>query len=299
MVLGPTLKIQLLVALVSTLLLSGCSSTGLFILNSGLKIGSEHDVTADIQYGEETWQKLDLHVPTAKPDNETPDSKKPVLIFFYGGGWDSGSKEMYYFVANSFAKRGYLVVIPDYAKYPDARFPVFMHDGAAAVAWVFNNISDYGGDISQVVVAGHSAGAHLAALLLSDQQYLEPYGIKARDVKGFAGLAGPYNFTPTSPKLLDIFGPVENLPNMQVNTFIDGDEPEMLLLHGEADSTVGVENQIALTKKLKKVGVPVSSKVYPKVGHIKILMTLTPPLKGGVSTLDDMDTFFNRMLNRN
>ncbi len=275
-----------------TLFLSGCSSTGLYLLNSSLKLGADHSVEKNIQYGERDWQRLDVHVPTA--NTETP---RPVLVFFYGGSWDSGRKEMYYFVANSFAKRGYIVVIPDYIKYPDARFPAFMHDGAAALDWVLSNIKDHGGDPNNIVVAGHSAGAHLGALLLSDAQYLAQHERKPQDVKAFVGLAGPYNFTPTSATLVEIFGPPEKFPNMQLNNFVDGDEPPMLLLHGRADETVGLQNQTSFLTKLREHNIDADGKVYDDVGHIKILMSLTPPLKGDVPTLDDMDQFFRRVIN--
>lgn len=277
-----------------SVLLSGCSSTGLFILNSGLKIGADHDVKKDIKFGEKSWQKLDIYTPKTAPNKQTPPL--PVLVFFYGGSWDSGKKEMYYFVANSFVKRGYQVVIPDYVKYPQGKFPDFMRDGAAAVHWVKDNISRYGGDADKMLVAGHSAGAHLGALMLTDKQYLAEFNIVPTDIKGFAGLAGPYNFTPTSRKMKAIFGPESNFPAMQTRSYVDGDEPPMLLLHGGKDDTVGVRNQEVLYEMLQQTGSKSIAKVYPDVGHIKILMSLTPPFNGKISSLDDMDKFFQQVL---
>ena len=156
-------RIKLIIALASSLLLSGCASTGLYVLNYGLKLKPDHDVTKDIAFGDKAWQKLDVHT-----SGSNQEQAKPVLIFFYGGSWDSGKKEMYFFAADAFVRRGYVVVIPDYVKYPQARFPMFIEDGAAAVAWTKQNIKRFGGDPEQVFIAGHSAGAHLGGLLLTD-----------------------------------------------------------------------------------------------------------------------------------
>ncbi|NNC98814.1 MAG: alpha/beta hydrolase, partial [Gammaproteobacteria bacterium] len=243
------MKIRYIIAGLSLLFLSACSSTGLFILNSTLKLKSDHTVARNLQFGDAQWQQLDVYIPATESAGA-----KPVLVFFYGGSWDSGSKEMYYFVADAFVRLGYVVVIPDYVKYPRARFPMFIEDGAAAIAWTKFNIKDYGGDPDNIFVSGHSAGAHLGGLLLTDESYLEKYHLSPLDIKGFSGLAGPYNFTPTRPNLVEVFGPEENFPNMQTMNFVNGNEPPMLLLHGAGDNTVGVRNQEVLIEKLSEVG---------------------------------------------
>jgi acetyl esterase/lipase len=70
----------------------------------------------------------------------------PVVVFIYGGGWTDGSKSEYRFVAAALAARGVLTVVPDYRLYPEVRFPAFLQDNAAAVAWTRANIARYGGD---------------------------------------------------------------------------------------------------------------------------------------------------------
>jgi acetyl esterase/lipase len=285
------LKIKPIIASISLLLLSACSSTGLFLLNSTLKLNSQHSVSKDIAFGQAEWQKLDIYTP-----NNNAQHAKPVLVFFYGGSWDSGTKEMYFFVADAFTRLGYVVIIPDYAKYPAARFPVFMEDGAAAIAWTKQHVANYGGDPQKLFIAGHSAGAHLGGLLLTDARYLKKHALSPLDVQGFSGLAGPYNFTPIRPSLMDVFGPPENYPNMQAMNFVNGDEPPMLLLHGAEDDTVGVRNQELLIEKLSAVGNPSTSILYPGLTHTSILTSLTPVLKKNSSTLDDMDKFFKSLL---
>ena len=248
-------------------------------------------VSKNISFGDAEWQKLDVHTP-----NDKSDSAKPVLVFFYGGSWDSGNKEMYFFVADAFARLGYVVVIPDYIKYPEALFPSFMEDGAAAISWTKSNIFNYGGNPENIFVAGHSAGAHLGALLLTDEQYLKKYEISPLDIKGFVGLAGPYNFTPTRPSLVEVFGPEENYPNMQTKNFVNGNEPLMLLLHGAEDETVGEFNQTILIEKLNGVGNNSTAVLYPKLTHTGILASITPLLTKDSTTLIDIDTFFKKQL---
>lgn len=285
------MKLKLITASLLALLLSGCTSAGLLIWNSTLKLTAEHSVVNDVAYGQHDWQKLDIHIP-----EQIEESKRPVIVFFYGGSWDSGSKEMYFFIADSFARLGYIVVIPDYRLYPNATFPGFIEDGAAALAWVRENIEDYGGATDKVVVSGHSAGAHLGALLLSDERYLNEYQLSPRDIKGFAGIAGPYNFSPSKPRLVEIFGPETNYPNIWASSFVNGDEPPMLLLHSEGDTTVGVHNQTTLLASLKQAGVDSQGIVYPELSHIGILLSVTRLFRKQTNTMADIDRFFKRVI---
>lgn len=278
-------------AIGATVMLSGCSTAGVYLLNSGLKIGADHQVDKNIEFGQQDWQKLDVYRPA-----NNPGDKKPVLVFFYGGSWDSGRKEMYYFIADAFARRGYVVVIPDYVKYPKARFPMFIEDGAAAIAWTKNHIADYGGDPDNVFISGHSAGAHLGALLLTDESFLQKHQLSPLDINGFVGLAGPYNFTPESRTLVKIFGPEENFPKMKTMNFVNGNEPPMLLLHGAKDTTVGVRNQEVLIEKLNQVGNPSTGRLYPGLSHVGIVASIAPPLRRNTTTLADMDSFFKAQL---
>ena len=70
----------------------------------------------------------------------------PVIVFFYGGGWECGERGQYRFVAETLTRHGYVVVIPDYRVYPEVRFPAFIEDGARAVRWARDHAAHYGGD---------------------------------------------------------------------------------------------------------------------------------------------------------
>src|SRR4051812_5018523 len=153
--------------------------------------GDGYRVVHDIPYGDGPRRALDLYVP------EGADGTTPMLVFFYGGGWESGEKESYLFAGQAFASRGYVTAIPDYRVYPDVRFPDFLRDGAAAVAWATRHATDYGAQPGPVYLVGHSAGAHIAAMLTLDGQWLGETGLSpCGAVRATAGLAGPYDFLP-------------------------------------------------------------------------------------------------------
>ena len=119
------------------------------------------------------------------------------------------------------------------------------------------------------------AGAHIGALLTANPAYLAHEG-KDRNavIRGFAGLAGPYAFTPDEPDLIDIFGPPERYPAMQVTTFIDGTQPPMLLLYGDADTTVRRYNLDRLEAKIQEKGGAVNNIIYPGTDHLRIVGAL-------------------------
>ncbi|ABG38808.1 esterase/lipase/thioesterase family protein [Paraglaciecola sp. T6c] len=284
--------VMLLVVVVGLLLwlgvclLQDSRSTGLAIFNNTLKLIDPITVNHDIAFGDEPWQTLDVY----PSDNSHPVA--PVIVFIHGGGWNWGNKSMYYFVAHAFVARGYTVVIPDYIKYPEGHFPQFIEDGAKTLAWVKENISRYNGNPQQIYLAGHSAGAHTGALLMTDKHYLTDVGITVGDISGFAGIAGPYAFTPDSPEYIATFGE-ENFHTMKATSHVDGDEPPMLLLHAMGDNAVGEFNQQQLAQALRDANRPVQTRLYgEEINHINILLKLHPWFAGSVDTGHDLDEFF-------
>lgn len=178
---------KLIAVMALSSVLSACSSTGLMVLNGIIKAENPQSIRKDLAYGEQPWQRLDVY-----PNRQQPMKvASPVIIFIYGGGWDSGSKNQYFFAANAFVKRGYTVVVPDYIKFPDGKFPSFVKDAAKAFEWTKKNIASFNGDPENIFIVGHSAGAHTGALLSTDARYLAEVGFKKSDIRGFAGMAGP------------------------------------------------------------------------------------------------------------
>ena len=186
--------------------LVGCSGTALV---NALTPRSGYTVERDLAYGPNARQKLDLYVP----DDAAPDA--PVLVFFYGGNWQSGSKELYRFVGQAFASRGYVTAIPDYRLYPEVRYPTFIEDGALAIDW----LADAAGHGRRAqAVRRRALGRRLyrrdadARPALAEWQSAQGCG----RIAGMAGLAGPYDFLPLrDPALMEVFGPGPASPDSQ------------------------------------------------------------------------------------
>ena len=103
------------------------------ILNSLVPESGYQSISA-VKYGTNSRQKLDIYLP--KNEYKQQDSTRKVVIFYYGGNWDSGERADYKFVAEALVSQGYIVVIPDYRVYPEVLFPDFMADPASAAKWV-------------------------------------------------------------------------------------------------------------------------------------------------------------------
>ena len=277
----------------SSLLLVACTKVGLGVANLPNTF-SDTETTNDIAYGSEPWQKLDIYVPPHSSGQYSSGQSLPVVVFFYGGSWKDGSKDMYPFVGEAFAKKGYITVIADYSKYPQVKFPTFVEDGAKAVAWTYRHIAEYQGDPERLFIAGHSAGAHIGAMVTADKHYLQAEGLTPSIINAFAGLSGPYDFVPYEDDYMDMFGPPENYPNMQVTTFIDGKEPPMLLLWGADDTIVGKSNMDKLITKINLEQGAVESKIYQGVGHADMVASLVWFLKSKAPILDNVNDFFQR-----
>lgn len=286
-----TIWLILLISLVmlSINLIIDARATGLNILNSTIKLSQPYDLTADIKYGSQPWQSLDVY---RAADQDKP---APVIIFIYGGGWSWGDKSLYHFAADALTRKGYTVVIPNYIKYPYGKFPQFIEDIAQSVAWVEDNISTYKGDPEKLFLVGHSAGAHTAALLVSDRKYLVNAGAKTNNIRGVAGIAGPYSFTPKEPDYIATFGP-ENFDVMKAKNHIDGSEPPMLLIHAQGDTAVGQFNQTTLAETITSKGGIVETRLYGEdITHNSILIKLHPWFADEVDVTSDIDEFFSKI----
>jgi acetyl esterase/lipase len=254
------------------ILLSGCSEFD--VVNALVPTGSYRKLV-NIPYGSLPRQKLDVYEPrVGKPAG--------IVVFFYGGSWQHGAKGEYLFVGQALASRGYIAVLPDYRLYPQVKFPAFVQDGALAIRWVHDHARQIGGDPSHIYLMGHSAGAHIAALLTLDPRYLQAVKLKRSDIRATVGLAGPYDF-PVSPGFRKLFGATSTTqpmnPAMEPINFVDGHEPPMLLLQGGGDTTVEPGNAIRLAAKIRKSGGQVQLIIYPKRGHVSLVAGFAYPLR--------------------
>jgi acetyl esterase/lipase len=263
--------------------LAGCSAVG--VLNAvepqgGLKI------SRDIAYAPGPRGGLDVYQPVRA-------AGAPVVMFIYGGGWDSGRRQDYRFVGAAMARQGFVVVIPDYRIFPEVRWPAFLQDNARALAWTRAHAADYGGDPAKLFVMGHSAGAYNAAMLALDPRWLSAVGMDAhRDLRGMIGLAGPYDFLPLhTDELRTIFGPPEARPATQPIAYVDGHNPPLLLATDTADKVVDPGNTARLAARVRAAGGQVQVHDYPGLSHQLLVGAIALPLRFMAPVLDDASAF--------
>ncbi|MFM0669947.1 alpha/beta hydrolase [Paraburkholderia sediminicola] len=286
-------RLLTLTAALALAALGGCSGAGVLNAVSHKHFRAENGVA----YGNAPRQKLDVYVPTT---NASPAAShgRPVVVFFYGGSWQSGSRSSYLFVGAALASRGFVAVLPDYRTWPDTAFPGFVDDAATAVRWARDHAAEFGGDPSRIFLMGHSAGAHIVMLLATDGRYLAAQQMSKSDISGVIGLAGPYDFLPLHDATLEeIFPPALRAASQPIN-FVVGDEPPMFLAAGQRDTTVDPGNTDRLAAKLRASGdADVEVKHYPRVGHALLVGAFAGPLRGFAPVLDDASAFIDAQAN--
>jgi acetyl esterase/lipase len=281
LLLGARTSLGVVVALFA----SGCSPAAplnFLASRQGLQIDQS------IAYAEGARRTLDVYRPEGTKN-------APVVVFFYGGRWQSGSKDTYVFAATALAQRGYVVVVPDYRIYPEVKYPDFLEDGAQAVAWAKTNARRFGGDPGQLFIMGHSAGAYIAAMLSIDPRWLKTAGLSAhRDIAGLIGLSGPYDFLPIRDGTLKIIFGGATRADTQPITYVTGGEPPALLATGGSDSIVDPNNSRRLANKLQAAGDRADVIMYPHRGHLETIGAFAPSLQFLAPALNDVDSFIKR-----
>lgn len=273
------------------LVLSACSPVKLL---NALTPDSTFDKTAGIAYGDDPRQKLDVYVPR----HALPDA--PVVVFFYGGSWNSGAREDYNFVGEALASRGIVAVVADYRLYPQVRYPLFLQDAARAVAWTKANIREFSGNPQRLYLMGHSSGGYNAAMLALDGDLLAAAGMSPKDLRGWIGLAGPYDFLPIeNPAVSPVFFWPDSPPQSQPINHVSRDAPPALLIAASEDELVNpTRNTGGLAHKLRAAGVPVQDFYYSRPNHITLVATLSRPLRGLAPVLDQVVGFIKHTPNQ-
>jgi acetyl esterase/lipase len=267
-------------------LAAGCGRIAFMAANVPAVFGN-YRRHADIAYGANPQHRLDVYVP-----ENGPVQPRPLAVFWHGGRWRWGDKADYRFVGAALADLGYVVVVPNYRHYPEVKMPGFMDDAARAAQWAAVHGAEFGADANRLYLMGHSAGAHLAALVTLDPRYFAATGLPTPAVAGVVGLSGPYDFLPLrEADVQDMFGPPQNYPDSQPINFVRSDAPPMLLVHGLMDETVRPKNSINLAAALTSRGVPVTLKLYPKLGHSDTVASLAVLARGRAPTLAEIAAF--------
>ncbi len=273
-------------ALLSTLLLTGCDALRFYNLTQAPGLRPTH---ADIPYGPHPRQKLDLYLPQAD------GGPAPLLVWFYGGGWNSGDRRNYAFVAKRFNAMGYAVAIPDYRLVPEVQFPAFVQDGAAALGRLREFAVEHPATLSlePMVLAGHSAGAYIAVHVVAGADYLAATGLAAGDIAGIIGLSGPYDFYPYQVAASRAaFGDAPASASQPVAQEL-GHMPPLLLITGDSDTTVKPRN----SQRLAELAPRAQLHMVEGMGHAGSLLALGQRVTSKEAVLDPV-TAFLAALNR-
>jgi acetyl esterase/lipase len=273
------------IALMSILsLLTGCSAVD--VLNAFASRGN-YALTADIAYGIDPRQRLDVYRPTPLSTDH------PVVVFFYGGSWNRGNRQDYAFVGEALASRGLVVVVADYRVFPQVVYPDFLDDSAAAVAWAKREAGHYGADPAQLYVMGHSAGAYNAAMLALDSRWLGEHGLSTQALAGWIGLAGPYDFLPIiNPEVRPVFNHPNYPEGSQPIDYVAPGAPRSFVAAASTDKLVNPQrNTRQLAAKLAAAGVEVRLELYERVNHVTLASAFARPLRWLAPVLDDVASF--------
>ncbi|WP_460368463.1 alpha/beta hydrolase [Pseudomonas sp. Tul1A2] len=266
------------------LALSACSPVK--VLNA-LTPSQTYDKTTGIAYGDDPRQKLDVYVPRHAL------AGAPVVVFFYGGSWNSGSRDDYIFVGEALASRGIVAVVADYRLYPQVRYPLFLEDSARAVAWTRTHIREFSGNAQRMYLMGHSSGGYNAAMLALDANLLGAVGMSPKDLRGWIGLAGPYDFLPIeNPDVRPVFfWPLSPPQSQPINHVSRGAPPALLIAASRDDLVDPARNTAGLARKMREVGLSVQDLYYSRPSHITLVATLSRPLRGLAPVLDQVVGF--------
>jgi acetyl esterase/lipase len=267
-----------------TAVTAACSSVQYFIANAPTAFGS-YDRKTNLKFGADSRLRLDVYQPRGA------HADRPVVVFWYGGSWVRGDRSQYRFVGAALAERGFVTVLPDYRLFPSVRFPGFVDDGARAVAWVQEHAHEFGGDPNRIVLMGHSAGAHMAAYLALNHEPLKRAGARPQAVVGLVGLSGPYVLNPNSRVLHEIFGIPYSVADWQPVRFVDATAPPALLVHGNDDGVVSVEQTRELSEALRRNNVHVETQILDGRGHADTVAAFSWVLRYRAPVLEETVRF--------
>ncbi|MDO1582563.1 alpha/beta hydrolase [Rhizobium oryzicola] len=236
------------------------------------------NVIRDVEFGSHERQRYDVYLPQAL------SAPMPVVVFFHPGGWMRRDKRA---VRTMFVlEHGYALVSIGYRLAQDACFPAQVQDVNAGMKHLIENASTYGVDTSRIVLAGTSAGAHLAALAALARDQADFNTVPNLELKGVVAIYGAYDFpqfltavqnsetdqsSAESPLGLLIGGDPLRHPDKLVTispvTYARRDAPPFLIMHGEQDKVLPWAQSASLAGELVKQGASVDFEIIPNAGH--------------------------------
>ncbi|WP_186756599.1 alpha/beta hydrolase [Echinicola salinicaeni] len=216
----------------------------------------EEDLRAEDKYINDRCV-LDIYYPIGKQGFAT-------VVWFHGGGLTGGEKE----IPQALKEKGIAVIGVNYRLYPKIKAPKYIEDAAAAVAWAFNNIRNYGGDPSLIFVSGHSAGGYLASMVGLDKRWLNKHSVDANQIAGLIPFSGHTitHFTvreergiPGTQAIVDDLAPLYH---------VRPDAPPLLLITGDRNmEMLGRYEENAYMMRMMKVAGHSETKIYEMDGY--------------------------------
>lgn len=241
------------------------------------------DRASDISYGEHERQSLDVYTPTMARKNA------PVIVFVHGGGWDSGDKNLYKFLSETFTGEGYTVVVPNYRLHPGITFPDPVVDTAKAVAWTAGRYQD-----RALILMGHSAGGYNVLMAGMAPEYLKAEGVNVCDrIAGIISLAAPTGIIPLKEEPLVSVFPKRFTGTDAPMGLTDTKTPRLFLMNGGKDKTVYPQNAEKLGEAITARGGKAEIRIYPKMNHIDPVKVLSRYFDGDSSLKVDILDFIS------
>jgi acetyl esterase/lipase len=269
-------SVYVLALAIAASVLAACSPAGL--INS-LVSDKTHRLERAVPYGGAPRQLLDVYRPLAA--TAPAEGARPLVVFFYGGTWSGGDRASYKFVGEALASRGAVVVVPDYGLSPTFRYPVFVRDSALAAKWALDNAARLGADPKRVFVMGHSSGGYNAAMVALDARWLAEAGASPKQLAGWIGLAGPYDFLPIeNPQARVAFNWPDTPRDSQPLAHVSPAAPRTLLMAATKDESVNpVRNTQQLAARLRAAGVDVQTREFDNLGHMTLIGAVAGPFE--------------------
>lgn len=200
---------------------------------------------------------LDIYYPTNINNFAT-------IVWFHGGGLTGGNKE----IPQELKNKGICVIGVNYRLYPKVKAPTYIEDAAAAVSWVFNNISNFGGDTSLIFLSGHSAGGYLTAMIGLDKSWMQKHGINANKIAGLIPFSGHTitHFTVREERGIEGTQPI--IDNLAPLFHVRPDAPPLTLITGDRElELLGRYEENAYLMRMMKLTGHTKTKLYELQGY--------------------------------
>jgi acetyl esterase/lipase len=253
-----------------------------------VRVVPDIDYVAAAEYAD-SKDRLDLYLPAVRSG-----APVPVIVSIHGGALTQGSKDQSEHVGRRFAEAGIATAVINYRLSPAVEHPAHAQDAAAAIAWVYENVAEYGGDPSRLFVIGHSAGAYLAALVALDPSYLAVHGMTPEDLRGVVPVSAFLDVeevAPARPKVVWGEDP-KRWREASVTRYARAQGPPLLLLYADGDDAWRRQQNDAIAAALERLGYP-EVHVHQITGRTHI--TIWTEIARGDEVSDQIERFVSRL----